>query len=84
MKLKALVALCFITASVTGQATEPSMSAGSLPQERFIADNSGIDEPHRKIKSSSPRDQYHARSILKITLAYQKLHYETSFSRGCE
>ena len=84
MKYKVLVALCFIPVSVTGHATEQSMSESSISLERSIADNNGIDKPHQKIKSLSPRDQANARSILKITLAYQKLHYETSFSRGCE
>lgn len=84
MKYKALVAICFITVSVTGQATEPSMSANSTPLERSIADNNGIGKSHQKIKSLSTRDQTNARSIFKTTLAYQKLHYETSFSRGCE
>ncbi|WP_124704370.1 hypothetical protein [Sulfuriferula multivorans] len=84
MRYKALVAICFITVSVTGQATESSMFASSTPLERSIADNNGIDKPRQKIKSLSTRDQTNARSILKITLAYQKLHYETSFSRGCE
>ncbi len=84
MKYKALVSLCFITVSVTGQATEQSMSAGTDTLERSIVDNTGIYSPNPGNKKLSPQDQANARSILKITQAYQKLHYETSFSRGCE
>ena len=84
MKYKVLVALCFIAVSVTGHATEQSMSESSIALERSIADNNGIDKPNQEIKRLTPQDQANARSILKITQAYQKLHYETSFSRGCE
>lgn len=84
MKYPVLVAICFIPVSVTAQVTEQSMPASSRSLERSIADNNGIYKHNQQNKRLTRRDDGNSRSILKITQAYQKLHYETSFSRGCE
>ena len=84
MKYKIFVALCFIAVSVTGHATEQPMPETSISQARSIMDNNSIYPPNQENRKLLSQDQANARSILKITQAYQKLHYETSFSRGCE